>query len=141
MSEKNNNKAGGESKNAECEECPPLAPVYIATFSDMAILLMAFFVLLLASAVVNPKLYDKPSEASHVTGVQTQVRAFQQATAENMVVNQFRSAPVSPTVFDIVEEERTDVEQSGEEVQTDSIRGRLKTMQSRSLNKVCQRNR
>ena len=34
-----------KEKVQECEECPQVAPLYLATFSDMAILLMAFFVL------------------------------------------------------------------------------------------------
>ena len=35
-------------KQKKCEPCEVGAPFYMATFSDMAILLMAFFVLLLS---------------------------------------------------------------------------------------------
>ena len=37
-----------EEEEHECEECPPKgAPAWMATFADMATLLMAFFVLIL----------------------------------------------------------------------------------------------
>ncbi len=40
-------------KQKQCEPCPAGAPFYMATFSDMAILLMAFFVLLLSMTEVD----------------------------------------------------------------------------------------
>ncbi|MBK52792.1 MAG: hypothetical protein CMQ45_10465 [Gammaproteobacteria bacterium] len=97
-----------KEKLEECEECPQVAPLYLATFSDMAILLMAFFVLLLAQAIVTEDLYEEQSESTFETGVQAQVEAYNQAAAENLVKKQFTSAPVDPTVFDIIEEDRTD---------------------------------
>ncbi len=42
-----------KQKQEECEPCPAGAPFYMATFSDMAILLMAFFVLLLSMTEVD----------------------------------------------------------------------------------------
>ena len=43
-----------EEEEHECEECPPKgAPAWMATFADMAILLMAFFVLILSFAEFN----------------------------------------------------------------------------------------
>ena len=44
-----------KQKSTECEECPEVAPLYLATFSDMAILLMAFFVLLLPQSKILPE--------------------------------------------------------------------------------------
>ncbi len=105
-----------KEKVKECEECPQVAPLYLATFSDMAILLMAFFVLLLAQAIVTPDLYEEQSDSTFETGVQAQVEAYNQATAENLVRKQFTSAPVDPTVFDIIEEERTDEIQPDDEL-------------------------
>jgi chemotaxis protein MotB len=35
----------------ECPPCPQVAPLYLGTFSDMAILLMAFFVILISRSI------------------------------------------------------------------------------------------
>ena len=46
--------ADAEEEEHECEECPPKgAPAWMATFADMATLLMAFFVLILSFAEFN----------------------------------------------------------------------------------------
>ena len=49
--------AGGEDdcpKCDDCPDCPPVgAPAWMATFADMATLLMAFFVLILSFAQMN----------------------------------------------------------------------------------------
>ena len=116
-----------KEKPPECDECPQVAPLYLATFSDMAILLMAFFVLLLSQVFVSPDAYDVSSDELFETGVQEVVEAYEQATAENLVYQQFSSAPVDPTVFDIIEEQRTDNEQSLDELKTDVGTGPTKT--------------
>lgn len=93
----------------ECPPCPQVAPLYLGTFSDMAILLMAFFVILISIAIVTPEKYRILEESMSSTfGVQREVPLFQEATAENVIMEQFRSAQVDPQVFDIIQEERTD---------------------------------
>ena len=43
-----------EEAEEECPKCPPVgAPAWMATFADMATLLMAFFVLILSFAEFN----------------------------------------------------------------------------------------
>ena len=43
-----------EQEEEECPKCPPSgAPAWMATFADMATLLMAFFVLILSFAEFN----------------------------------------------------------------------------------------
>ena len=116
-----------KQKSTECEECPEVAPLYLATFSDMAILLMAFFVLLLSQAIVSPDAYDEQSLDTVETGVQAEVEAYNQATAESIVLQQFQSAPVDPTVFDIIEEDRTDEAQPDDELKTDTGTGESDT--------------
>ena len=70
---------------------------------------MAFFVILLALAVFSPeKLQTMDSVAASISGVQREIEVFQEATAENLVMEQFRSARVEPTVYDIIEEQRSD---------------------------------
>ncbi|MEC7188654.1 MAG: OmpA family protein [Pseudomonadota bacterium] len=116
-----------KQKTAKCEECPDVAPLYLATFSDMAILLMAFFVLLLSQAIVSPDAYDEQSLDTFETGVQAEVEAYNQATAESIVLQQFQSAPVDPTVFDIIEEDRTDETQPDDLLKRDSGAGESDT--------------
>ncbi|SVB49122.1 uncharacterized protein METZ01_LOCUS201976, partial [marine metagenome] len=45
-----------KEKPHKCPECPSMAPAWMATFADMATLLMAFFVLILSFTES-----DKPS--------------------------------------------------------------------------------
>ena len=73
----------------DCPPCPTVAPLYLGTFADMAILLMAFFVILLALAVFSPeKLQTMDSVAASISGVQREIEVFQEATAENLVMEQ-----------------------------------------------------
>ena len=44
-------------KNVKCEDCKPGAPLWMATFADMATLLMAFFVLILSFSDVKVDKY------------------------------------------------------------------------------------
>jgi len=46
-----------EGKKVKCEDCKPGAPLWMATFADMATLLMAFFVLLLSFSDVKVDQY------------------------------------------------------------------------------------
>ena len=94
---------------SDCPPCQSQAPLYIGTFADMAILLMAFFVIVLALSVFSPEqIRTMDSVAASISGVQREIEVFQEATAENLVMEQFRSGQVEPIVFDIIEEERSD---------------------------------
>jgi len=50
-----------KEKEAECPECPGGSPPWMATFADMATLLMAFFVLILSFANVNVPKFEQVS--------------------------------------------------------------------------------
>ena len=60
-----------EEEEHECEECPPKgAPAWMATFADMATLLMAFFVLILSFAEFNvPKFKQISGSLKNAFGI------------------------------------------------------------------------
>ena len=102
-------------EEAPAEDCPPCkagAPAWMATFADMATLLMAFFVLILSFAHVNVPKYKQVSGSMRMAfGVQTQIPVIEPPTADNIIAMQYRTARVEPTPVETVEEQKTDVPQ------------------------------
>ena len=70
--EKEEKKKTEEEEDHECPECPPKgAPAWMATFADMATLLMAFFVLILSFAEFNvPKFKQISGSMKNAFGIQ-----------------------------------------------------------------------
>ena len=68
-----NQQTSNEEEEHECPECPPKgAPAWMATFADMATLLMAFFVLILSFAEFNvPKFKQISGSMKNAFGIQT----------------------------------------------------------------------
>jgi len=96
---------------AEEPDCPPCksgAPAWMATFADMATLLMAFFVLLLSFAHMNvPKYKEVSGSMNEKFGVQKIVPVVEQPTAENIIAKQYKTAKVDPTLLDVIQEQTT----------------------------------
>ena len=94
------------------EECPPCkggAPAWMATFADMATLLMAFFVLILSFAHMNvPKFKEISGSLKSSFGVQRIVPIVEPPKADNIIAKQFKSAKTDPTLRDVSEEQSTD---------------------------------
>ena len=69
-----------EQEEEECPKCPPAgAPAWMATFADMATLLMAFFVLILSFAEFNvPKFKQISGSLKEAFGVQKVVPVVEQ---------------------------------------------------------------
>ena len=79
-----------EQEEEECPKCPPVgAPAWMATFADMATLLMAFFVLILSFAEFNvPKFKQISGTLREAFGVQKVVPVVEQPAAEVLPVLQ-----------------------------------------------------
>ena len=92
----------------DCPPCKSGAPAWMATFADMATLLMAFFVLLLSFANMNaPKYKEVSGSMNEKFGVQKIVPVVEQPTAENIIAKQYKTAKVDPTLLDVIQEQTT----------------------------------
>jgi chemotaxis protein MotB len=104
-----------KEKALQSEDCPPCnkgSPAWMATFADMATLLMAFFVLILSFAHVNvPKYKEVSGSMRSRFGVQVTVPIVEAPTADNVVMQQYRQSRTQPTAADVVEEQRSREEQ------------------------------
>ena len=105
-----------EPEEEECPECKAGAPAWMATFADMATLLMAFFVLLLSFAQMNvPKYKEVSGSMNEKFGVQKIVPVVEQPIAENIIAKQYKTSKVDPTLLDVIQEQTTD------EIQPDDV--------------------
>ena len=106
-----------EPESVECPPCKKGSPAWMATFADMATLLMAFFVLILSFAHVNvPKYKEVSGSMRSRFGVQILVPIVEAPSADNMVATQYRQMVTDPTAANVLEEQRSREEQSEEEL-------------------------
>ena len=80
-----------EEKCPECEKCPdPGAPAWMATFADMATLLMAFFVLILSFAEMNvPKFKQISGSMRNSFGIQRLIPVVEMPKADSIIAQSF----------------------------------------------------
>ncbi len=101
-----------EEEPEEGEDCPACnkgAPAWMATFADMATLLMAFFVLILSFAQVNvPKYKEVAGSMRSAFGVQTVIPSIEPPTAESIILQQYERTVTDPTASNRIEEQKTD---------------------------------
>ncbi len=126
-SEENTEASGGgeeeeeEDKCPECEECPPAgAPAWMATFADMATLLMAFFVLILSFAEMNvPKFKQISGTMRNSFGIQRLIPVVEMPKATSIIAQHFSPAQAEPTPLNTVRQQTTDDSQENVEVKKD----------------------
>ena len=99
-----------EQEEEECPKCPPVgAPAWMATFADMATLLMAFFVLILSFAEFNvPKFKQISGSLKNAFGVQRVVPIVEQPKGTTVLSLNFSPSP-SPSVTQDMTQQTTDI--------------------------------
>ena len=108
-----------EEDDEECPKCPPVgAPAWMATFADMATLLMAFFVLILSFAEFNtPKFKQISGSLNNAFGVQRVVPVVEQPKGTTVISMEFSPSP-SPSVTNELTQQTTEQELPEVEVKT-----------------------
>jgi len=98
-----------EQEEEECPKCPPVgAPAWMATFADMATLLMAFFVLILSFAEFNvPKFKQISGSLKNAFGVQRVIPIVEQPKGTTVLSLNFSPSP-SPSVTQDMTQQTTD---------------------------------
>ena len=93
----------------------------MATFADMATLLMAFFVLILSFAEMNvPKYKQITGSLKAAFGVQRLVPVVEPPKAQSLIAREFSPAVAKPTPQQVVKQETTEQMKKEAEPQTDN---------------------
>jgi chemotaxis protein MotB len=102
--------AAEEEEEEECPKCPAVgAPAWMATFADLATLLMAFFVLILSFAEMNvPKFKQIQGSLKDSFGVQRIVPVVEQPKGTTVLDMSFSPSP-SPSVTEELTQETTEI--------------------------------
>ena len=116
-----------EEEEDECPKCPPVgAPAWMATFADMATLLMAFFVLILSFAEFNtPKFKMISGSLKNAFGVQKVIPTVEQPKGTTVISLEFSPSP-SPSVTQEMTQQTTEMQKPEIEIDTkkeDSVNG------------------
>ncbi len=121
MADAATNEEASEAPEEECPKCPPVgAPAWMATFADMATLLMAFFVLILSFAEFNvPKFKLISGSLQNAFGVQRNSPVVEQPMGTTILSLNFSPSP-APSVTDTMTQQTTTVDQPKLEVKTKS---------------------
>ena len=98
---------------------------WMATFADMATLLMAFFVLILSFVEMEtPSIFKEVSGSmSNSFGVQREVPSVEPPMGQNIIAQNFRTSKVEPSLIVNVQEETTDLEPEEKELKVNSNSG------------------
>ncbi|MBL97829.1 MAG: flagellar motor protein [Legionellales bacterium] len=84
---------------SELDPCPSLAPPWMATFSDLGTLLMAFFVLILARSVVDsPRMETVMGSVALAFGVERKVPKLEIPMGETLLETMYTPAEAERTI-------------------------------------------
>ena len=124
MAEAAENSEDIEEEEEECPKCPPVgAPAWMATFADMATLLMAFFVLILSFAEFNvPKFKQISGSLKNAFGIQRIVPVVEQPKGTTVLSLDFSPSP-APSVTKNLTQQTTDAEQKNLDLKSEIDEG------------------
>ena len=113
-----------DQEEEECPKCPPAgAPAWMATFADMATLLMAFFVLILSFAEFNvPKFKQISGSLKNAFGVQKVVPVVEQPKGTTVLSLNFSPSP-APSVTKNLRQQTSDSEQKNLDLKSEIDEG------------------
>tara|TARA_A100001015_G_scaffold280613_1_gene342999 strand:- start:8326 stop:9381 length:1056 start_codon:yes stop_codon:yes gene_type:complete len=95
----------------------------MATFADMATLLMAFFVLLLSFAEMNvPRYKEVSGSMKNAFGVQRIVPTVEPPKSKSIIAKQYKRAKVDHTTLNVIQEQTTDEEQPVDPILKETIK-------------------
>jgi chemotaxis protein MotB len=116
------------------DECPPCkggSPAWMATFADMATLLMAFFVLILSFAEMNvPKYKQIAGSLKAAFGVKRVVPVISIPSARSLVIEDFTPAVAQPTVIDNKRQRSKDITKKNVVAKTEEKQADFETEQN-----------
>ncbi len=107
-------------KCESCPECAVGAPAWMATFADMATLLMAFFVLILSFAEMNvPKFKQINGSMKNAFGIQRLIPVVESPKAQSLIAQHFTPSVAEPTPINTIRQETTDDRLENVQLKTD----------------------
>ncbi len=137
MAEAQENSNVEEQEEEECPKCPPKgAPAWMATFADMATLLMAFFVLILSFAEFNvPKFKQISGSLKNAFGIQRVVPVVEQPRGTTVLALNFSPSP-DPSVTKNMTQQSTNTEQKNLDLKSEEDKRESSKSSSESIKKA-----
>ena len=137
MAESQENPNVVEEEEEECPKCPPKgAPAWMATFADMATLLMAFFVLILSFAEFNvPKFKQISGSLKNAFGIQRVIPVVEQPRGTTVLALNFSPSP-DPSVTKNMTQQSTETEQKNLDLKSEEDKRESSKSNSKSIEKA-----